>query len=341
MHIVLLILKIIGIIILSLLGLLLTLVFLVLFVPLRYCVNGQKEGDREFEAEVKVSWLLHILTFVLEYKEKASYRVRIFGITAWKGTGDVSSRNEAGQKKKKATPARQAAEKRKKSKKKKIQEHKDTSLEEPLYEDTFEESEETIQQQMKELDGSAEKQEQEFSKKQEIIQTKTGKTKGGSIFEKVKQFFLDCWQKLKVVIHKVRTCLRDICSSKDKAVEKVEIIKDFWNNKDNKAGIRALWKYIKKLAGHIRPKKWNYQVRVGTGDPAQMGQLLGVISAFGGMAGRMPNIIPEFNEKVLEGHFFMKGRLQVYYVLWLLLKIWRDDEVNKVRRNFKKVRRKL
>ena len=63
MHIVLLILKVIGVILLVLLGLLITLTAAVLFVPLRYKLEAEKEGrgpDRLF-CQGCISWLFHLL----------------------------------------------------------------------------------------------------------------------------------------------------------------------------------------------------------------------------------------------------------------------------------------
>ncbi len=68
MSVVLLILKIIGIILLVVLGLLLFLLFLVLFVPIRYRVEGEKEGQFHMEADIR--WLSPVLAFRFSYREE-------------------------------------------------------------------------------------------------------------------------------------------------------------------------------------------------------------------------------------------------------------------------------
>ena len=67
MHIVLLILKILGILLLVLLGLLLLVLLAVLFVPVRYQLQGMWKEDKW--ASVKVSWLLSVDV----YKRQALY----------------------------------------------------------------------------------------------------------------------------------------------------------------------------------------------------------------------------------------------------------------------------
>ena len=61
MSVILLILKIIGWILLTLLAIFLLIVFLVLFVPVRYRTDGSIEEN--IRVQGKVHWLLHILTF--------------------------------------------------------------------------------------------------------------------------------------------------------------------------------------------------------------------------------------------------------------------------------------
>lgn len=79
-HIILLILKIIGIVIAVVLGLLLLCICAVLFVPVRY--RARASYDESFEGEGRVSWLLHLVSIRAAYKsgEDGPYIVlKIFG----------------------------------------------------------------------------------------------------------------------------------------------------------------------------------------------------------------------------------------------------------------------
>lgn len=96
LHILLLILKILGIVLLVILGLLLSLVLLVLFVPVRY------RGDASFhgrpEGNVLVSWLFRIFTARLSYDGTLTLRVkvlwfRVFDETLW-GREDEEEKEE-------------------------------------------------------------------------------------------------------------------------------------------------------------------------------------------------------------------------------------------------------
>ena len=80
-HLILGILKIIGIILLILISLFLLIFLAIAFVPVRYFVQGKFSGDETY-ADVKVSWLLHIIsfTFSIDRTAKSKIAVRLFGI---------------------------------------------------------------------------------------------------------------------------------------------------------------------------------------------------------------------------------------------------------------------
>lgn len=73
LHILLLILKIIGIVLLSILGILLLGIICALFVPVRYrieAVRQEGEGQPPAAVRVKVTWLLHLINFLFVLTER-------------------------------------------------------------------------------------------------------------------------------------------------------------------------------------------------------------------------------------------------------------------------------
>lgn len=79
LHILLLILKIIGIILLVIIGITLVLAGTVLFVPVRYRLKTEtKNGMKELRTEARFSWLLHLISAYVTYDEQEiDYHVRI------------------------------------------------------------------------------------------------------------------------------------------------------------------------------------------------------------------------------------------------------------------------
>ena len=68
MHVILTILKIIGIILLVLLAILLTVFLLLLFVPMRYRLHVRKQKDL-LEIDGRMTWLLHLIRADLNVKQ--------------------------------------------------------------------------------------------------------------------------------------------------------------------------------------------------------------------------------------------------------------------------------
>lgn len=87
LHIILLILKIIGMILLGILGILLLALLCALFVPVRYRIEvtrTQDEGSPPFEARIKVTWLLHFVNILIRYPAEVVLRVRIMLFTLFR-----------------------------------------------------------------------------------------------------------------------------------------------------------------------------------------------------------------------------------------------------------------
>lgn len=82
LHILLLILKVIGIIFAAILGILVLLACVVLYVPVRYDIRASCDGTfAGIRAGARVTWLLHLVGFYACYEEKElTWRIRI----AWK-----------------------------------------------------------------------------------------------------------------------------------------------------------------------------------------------------------------------------------------------------------------
>lgn len=97
------ILKILGIILLILLGILLIFLLLVLFVPVRYRVSAERNIAKEqaLHAQVKITWLFHILNMRYFYPEAAYLRVRVFFFTVFRSDREKKSP----EKKKSETPS--------------------------------------------------------------------------------------------------------------------------------------------------------------------------------------------------------------------------------------------
>ena len=99
-HIVLVLLKIIGILLLVVVSLLLLAIFLILFVPVRYQAYGYRDSQIS-KGIIRVFWLARLISCKVSYDsygKKIKWSVKIFGIsiqkvTAWKKKRKIRKQN--------------------------------------------------------------------------------------------------------------------------------------------------------------------------------------------------------------------------------------------------------
>lgn len=119
--------------------------------------------------------------------------------------------------------------------------------------------------------------------------------------------------------------LNELNKKKLRVQRKLERIKRFWNL-DCTAKTRA---YLKKYTGsvlrHIRPRKVKGWVHYGFDDPCKTGQVTGYLSVMPFAYQKDLSLEPDFYNKVIEGHVYMRGHIRLGYLLRIVLNIniWR------------------
>lgn len=129
LHIILIILKVIGLLLLGVLGLALVILLLVLLAPFRYSVDGKKGEEIYFHA--RVTWVLFFLRVACSYeKKKLIYYVKVFGYPL------VSNEEKKERKKKKGKKGKRGkGEKKRKEEKRRKEKEKRKKKEKPLSEE--------------------------------------------------------------------------------------------------------------------------------------------------------------------------------------------------------------
>ena len=300
------ILKWIGITILVILGILIVLLCLVLFVPIRYKADGFYKDS--YKVRAKVSWLLHMVSFSIDYEKEQPFhmKLRIFGIPIFDNL-----------KKKDKVP-----------KKAKVQKS-------PVKEQT---SPEIITASIEEKNNSVPEQSTDISKN-EIIEKTVNKNetldtnasnevenlgfieKIKLLFSKVRGFF----QNLKYTIHKICDTIKGI---KDNITYYVDLFK-----KDStKAALAACKKQLLRIFKNLKPQKFQVNLHIGMEDPASMGDILGVWGMLYPIHQGHIDICPDFEQAVLEGDFYCKGRVTVYIYIWTICIIVFDKDIRRLRK---------
>lgn len=319
-HILLMILKIIGMLLLAVLGILLLLLLLLLFVPVRYKVQGSWHG--QLAAAAKVSWLFHLLSFQAVYsKDGLSMVLRVFGVNLLK---------------KKKKDVAEAAE-----------EGVETVLgqEEQTLCDELEEDEARYRNAAEERQmdsgrgfgsgetsgdsgapsGNSGVSPEETAVRSEESQASEGKLH--SFFRRISDKITGLWKKL-------RFSFLSFCD-KLKGIRTFAGDKKQWlEDEKNQASLRLLWKQARRLTAHIWPVKGRGTVTFGFDDPYITGQVLQAVSLIYPLYHRQLSVYPVFDEQIFDAEGSFKGRIRLAVLLWLVFQVFWDKHTRRMIRGF-------
>ena len=294
-----LILKIIGILILAVLGTVFLVLVLVVFVPIFYQVRVI-HNPQQTKVTAKVSFLWPAITAVIQYLKKISFKVKIFGIPILNS-----------EKPKKVTPKKVKKTKKKKEKKQpsdaaKAQKGKDVPV--PL-----------------ENSGSSAKEKRE---KDSFAETESHKEeKKSGVFAKIK-----------AKIQKIRETISTLISKIKKLLHQKDEVLRILGKPENKKTISFVFGKLGRLLKHILPGKIKGYVVYGADNPATTGQVLGILGIIYARTGQVLEIRPSFAEKQLECDVLIKGRIQVFTLLLIAIKVVSDKGVRQVIKEFKGIK---
>lgn len=273
-HIILQIFAVLGIVILCILGLLLLAVVLLLFVPVRYRVEGSKT-DQETALRVKAFWLIHLVTFRYELAGEKRSSLRILGIpisVSGKKNADAGKTDAETKEKSMETPSERMTE---------------DIPKERAEENTVRESTES---EAKESEDAA-------------TPDKNQPKKRKSLFERLKG-------KIKKCIYTIRSA----CDKIKNIVKNISYYKEVLTAEENRRLYERLLARLKKVLKSILPRRLRVQLLAGTGAPDTTGYLCALYGMLLPFCGKKRKIRFEadFEKKRIEGSFFLKGRLILF-----------------------------
>lgn len=338
MYVILTILKILGIILLVLL----VIVFSVLFVPVRYRLEGEKSspGWSEANGKVKVSWVLHLLHLRIQYQEKElDWECYLFGVPLKKAGAAVREWKKKRRKKK----VQEQKERRKKAVQQKNEPEKRTAAkkkgqEKPLQ---IEEKTRTAAKEQKSTEKQTNPEKSKTAPEAKKTQIETAERKQQEK-EKVSDKLSRFWNRCKKIVGsilefpgKLKKKLTNIRLTFRGFYDKIKQWRTLWNEESTLAALHFLTEKGRKLIRHVLPRKIRGSITFGCEDPALTGQILGAVAIAYPLYGKGVAVYPRFEEKILEGQLQMKGRIVVACLLWQAWKIYRNPDV---RKTLKKIR---
>ncbi|KMZ54906.1 DUF2953 domain-containing protein [Dorea sp. D27] len=307
LHIILLILKIIGIIIAAILGILVLLVCIVLFVPFRYRVEAASGGTSDsIQADMTCTWLMNLIKFTALYHDKKFvWNVRIF------------FKKMSGEEQADADDI------------KKFEEEVETD--ETEYEEILEETEETDGHGAEEHPGLQKKDEKEprlperaeAERKENAEDDQEEKTGSGKKRGKFKNIYEKCRQ----TFRKIKCTILRLCDKIKALSEKKEKLSAFILDDTHKTAFAKVKKEAFRLLRRLKPRTVKAKIHYGFEDPYRTGQVLAGLGILYPFLGKDTEIVPDFEQKILEGTLLVKGKVHVLHFVMLLWKLFWCREV--------------
>lgn len=298
--------KVIGI----LLAVLVIVALAILFAAVRYC--GKISFDDK-KAQISIRWLGVVLRVPILITEKdLQWKVRVFGVPILRSDGAHKKRRS----KKSSAPK---AQKRKAEK----------------AAETVQKTQGSSKQEKKALSVNLEKsptapeQEKQIAPKQA-----TDKTEEQSAFRQaderekkprgIRQLFLWLQNVIKIV-RKIK-----------KKVHSVQDLVDILRSDAGKAFICIVKENVIHLWKQIHPRRMRGKVIFGTGDPCSTGELLGVLALFYAWYGNGVQIIPDFEQKRIEGNVSFRGRIRMITLICIAWRIIKNKDGRKLLHEWEK-----
>lgn len=337
-HILLLILKIIGITIGILFAVLLLAGTLILFVPVRYQLAARgKFGEEEpLTVKLRIHWLCHLLSIRFWYPEAPYLRATLLGFTIYDPTRE-----------KKQSKARRKNRKSRRVKEEDYNQQPDeievAETDETANTDQACNEEKTVltgeagSEEETGKDNEADTSETKCDTEEQINADKENHDDRHSVrtflenrFHKLKKWIIGIMEKGQKAFRKIEYTIKKIC---DKIRHMIGNLRYYADLARSETVLKA-WLLIREqliiLWKELKPKKCSIQIKAGTGDPAGTGQMLAIYGMLYPFCGNYLNLEPDFDHLTFEGDALIRGRVKIIVVLIVLIRLYRDRNLRKL-----------
>lgn len=121
-----------------------------------------------------------------------------------------------------------------------------------------------------------------------------------------------------------------------KKVHSVQDLVDILRSDAGKAFICIVKENVIHLWKQIHPRRMRGKVIFGTGDPCSTGELLGVLALFYAWYGNGVQIIPDFEQKRIEGNVSFRGRIRMITLICIAWRIIKNKDGRKLLHEWEK-----
>ncbi len=121
-------------------------------------------------------------------------------------------------------------------------------------------------------------------------------------------------------------------------VRKMKRILFILNDERDQEAVRELLFRVRVLLKHIIPRKGRLRVHFGMADPADTGQTLGMIYSLYPIYEEKLLLEPDFDEQVIDADIWMKGHVQLIFVVIAAARIYFNKDIRRLYRQIQRIR---
>lgn len=341
LHILLLILKIIGIVLLVILGVLLLGIACALFVPVRYrieAVRREGEGEPPVRVRVKVTWLLHLINVLFRFDGELFLRARVFIVTILRiPKKDKEQKQEEKEK----------GKKRKRKKQDQIEESAASKDEEESGQQTAAAVEMPSDRREVQKSGAKEAETTQTLPEEDSADVAEAEEREQAGKEQEKPGFLDKLRAISDILHrmieKIRGLFENIeytinrfCDKIRSVSDTIEYYREVVEGEPFKRSFALCKEELLAVAKSLRPRKFEVSLIVGMDDPASTGEILAVCGMLYPIIGGHVDVRGDFSQKRLEGQVLIVGKLRMVTFLRTAVRIYFNKDIRKLYRLLKR-----
>ena len=317
------ILKIIAFIVLFILAFLILIILLILIAPLNY--KTKLLYKEKIDIKLNANYFFYIFRFRLVYKDNLEYSLKIFNFTIFSNDEDDSEEN--GDDSENIVIEENSLYKESICDDKGFTNRKDDILLTQKESDTFKANKQ--EKFLKDKNNFKKDVIIEENKENTGADKETFKHKEKNFNDReVKKSGMRFFIKDKINIFKTRLkSIKKRLGQFDKKKKKIfKSIKD----EKNRLAIKILFKLLIKLLKHILPQRVKGRVEFGFEDPATTANIVGYISLLHPKYYKRVEIIPVFNNEIIDINLDIRGRIQLIYILYILIIGFFDKNIRRL-----------
>lgn len=329
LHVILLILKILGIIFLIIAAFLLLILCSVLFVAAGYQVHMEKKDA--FRVTARAGWLFRIVTvyFSLDGTDpwKQRLQLRLFGFPIWDPYAE-----------KKPKKKRRKRRRRPKDGKALVSGGQAQTTGNPKQVSEVQAPE--VQAPDDDTETPPNRTVPEPDTEYRIEPSAEPKKRKESFPEKIGSFFRRVIYAIKGICDKIKHMKKKILGIGDavrELLKRKDALLAFWNLEEHRRARGAVWKEVQYLWKKFRPKRIEGKITFGFDDPSITGLCMGGVSMLCAWYPEKLRIIPDFEQMILEGDVLIKGKVRFYVLACILWRVYFNQDIRHMYEHWKQL----